>query len=59
MSDTKAKTKSLSENSISQNIEDVLKLEKRERASISLSEKIANSVTAFTGSMIYVGVHII
>lgn len=59
MTDNKVKPKSSTENSEAQNIDDIVNLEKRERATLSISEKLADSVTAFTGSMIYVGLHAI
>ncbi len=42
-----------------QNVADIIKLEQRDRISMSLSDKIADRITAFSGSMIYVGLHVI
>jgi uncharacterized membrane protein len=42
-----------------QSIDDVLKLEAKERRKASLSDKIADKITTFSGSMLYVFLHII
>src|SRR5271155_384290 len=41
------------------NIQDIIQLEQRDRKSLSLSDRIASIITAFSGSMIYVGIHVI
>ncbi|HEY4033568.1 MAG TPA: DUF1003 domain-containing protein [Ktedonobacteraceae bacterium] len=41
------------------NIEEIIHLEQRDRIAMSLSDKIADTITAFSGSMIYVGIHIL
>ena len=43
----------------SQNIKEIIKLEQRDRIAMNLSDRIASKITAFSGSMIYVVLHII
>ena len=41
------------------NIEDIIALEKRDRLSMNAADKIASTITAFSGSMLYVGLHVV
>ncbi len=40
-------------------IEEVVTLEQRDRIAMNLSDRIAANTTAFSGSMLYVGLHIL
>ena len=42
-----------------ENIGDIIALEKQEKTKMSLSDKIADSITSFSGSMLYVLLHVL
>ena len=42
-----------------ENIEEILTMEQRDRIEMSFSDKIADKITAFSGSMLYVGIHVV
>ncbi len=39
--------------------EEIVQLEQRDRIAMNLSDRIAGTITAFSGSMIYVGLHVV
>jgi uncharacterized membrane protein len=42
-----------------QNVKDIINLEKRDRIAMNMSDRIASTITAFSGSMLYVVLHVI
>jgi uncharacterized membrane protein len=57
---TETKTKKPAGDSFQlQNIHEIIELEKREKITMTMSDKIASTITAFSGSMIYVLLHVV